>query len=119
MNKTGPGSWKITAAGHVASGEDPTIAVKREIFEELGINVNPIYLSKEFNKDDKHGESKFYWIYYAVVNGKQPLVLDKEEVMNAKWILPNELKEFARQNDWDVNGLSHRTIMEVKEKLGY
>lgn len=36
---------KITAAGHVGAGEDPNMAVKREVEEELGITIDPVYFS--------------------------------------------------------------------------
>src|SRR3989344_5920035 len=43
MKKTNdPGEWKITAAGHVASGENPKDSAEREVLEELGIKVKPI-----------------------------------------------------------------------------
>ena len=81
MTKTSPGEWKITAAGHIGAGEDPGLAVKREVKEELGIDIEPIYFSKEFDYDERHQESKFYWVYYAVVNGRPKLVLDADEVI--------------------------------------
>lgn len=34
-----PGLYDISAAGHLNVGEDPYFAVKREIYEEIGINM--------------------------------------------------------------------------------
>ena len=117
LNKTSPGSWKITAAGHVGSGEDPKEAVKREVGEELGISINPIYFSKRFDKDNKHNESKFYWIYYALKKGRPKLKINTEEVMDALWIKPGDLVNFSKNNQWDIKGLSHKTISEIYENL--
>jgi isopentenyldiphosphate isomerase len=32
-----PGTWDVSSAGHVSSGESPIHAAKKELFEELGI----------------------------------------------------------------------------------
>ncbi len=51
MNKKNdPGAWKITAAGHVGQGEDPKKAAEREVYEELGINIEANFLKKTFKK---------------------------------------------------------------------
>src|SRR3989344_3250763 len=49
LNKSkGPGKWQITVAGHVSAGEDPRDAVAREVYEELGFKIKPVYFTKEF-----------------------------------------------------------------------
>lgn len=115
MKKTSPGEWKITAAGHIGADEDPLLAAKREVNEELGIEIEPLYYSKEFDYDERHQESKFYWIYYAVVKGRPKLVLDADEVMDVRWINPDDLQEFAKVNKWNVNGGSHKMIVKLKK----
>lgn len=117
MNKTSPGSWEISAAGHIGAGENPDIAVKREVKEELGLDIEPIYYSKEFDYDAYHQESKFYWVYYAIVTGRPKIIIDETEVMDAKWIDPAKLIDFAIDNDWNINGGSHKMIMKLKEKI--
>lgn len=117
MNKANdPGAWKIAAAGHVGKGEDPKDAIKREIYEELGIRVKPIYIKKEFARY-KDKESRFFWIYYAVVNGKPKLSLDKDEVMDAKWVKIDDLEKFAKNNNYSLKSLSHKIIIELKNSL--
>lgn len=114
--KSDPGSWKITAAGHVSAGEDPKLAAERELLEELGLKVDALFLRKEFGKRDKlpgSVESRFFYIYYSVIDETPPLVLNKKEVMNVRWIKPEDLLAFAMNNDWNVDGLSHKTIMEI------
>jgi isopentenyldiphosphate isomerase len=34
-----PGTWDVSSAGHVSSGETPVHAAKKELFEELGIRT--------------------------------------------------------------------------------
>jgi len=43
-----PGLWDISAAGHVAAGEDPSVSAARELFEEIGKNVSLSQLRKQF-----------------------------------------------------------------------
>lgn len=121
MNKTiNPGAWKTTAAGHVESGENVKNAAERELLEELGLKVDMKYFKKVFAKrvgQPGRTESRFFYIYYAVVGENKKLKLNRREVMDTKWINPDDLEGFAKENDWEVDGLSHRIIMEVQEHL--
>ncbi|MFC1600627.1 NUDIX domain-containing protein [Patescibacteria group bacterium] len=113
---TDPGIWVTTAAGHIGVRENPRRAVKRELFEELGFDVSPKYYKKIFHKR-KNKESRFFWIYYAIVKELPEININKEEVMATKWINPLKLVDFAKKNNWDINGLSHKYVMEVYKKL--
>jgi len=115
-----PGVWKTTAAGHVGRGEDPKDAVIREVSEELGIVVNPIFYKKIFREqleDGKISESRFFWIYYAIVDGDLEIKLDVDEVADARWVKVRQLEDFSRENKYTLNSLSHKMIMELAEKL--
>lgn len=48
-----PGKWDISAAGHVNSGETEIEAVKRELSEEIGLNLkeNQIELFMSYKKE--------------------------------------------------------------------
>jgi len=61
-----PGAWRIPA-GHILSGEDPENMAKKEVFEELGIKINPVFYGKKFSISEGR-ESRFFWIYYAILN---------------------------------------------------
>lgn len=120
FKKNDPGEWKISSAGHVGRGEEPKHAVERELFEELGIKVEAIFYQKIFRKrleEIGSRESRFFYIYYAIVKGIPKLKLDRNEVEDALWIKPNELKLFAKDNAWNLKGLSHKIIMELKDIL--
>ena len=117
MSKTNdPGHWKITAAGHVGADENPKDSIKREVFEELGLNVQPIYYKKAFSTY-KNKESRYFWIYYAIVDTPQKLKLNKQEVMDAKWVKVGKLEEFSKSSRYSLKGLSHKTILELKKLL--
>jgi isopentenyl-diphosphate delta-isomerase len=111
MNKSHPGSWKITAAGHIKSGEDPIVAAKRELAEELGLDVNLTYLKKVHESTPT--ESKFYWVYYALVDGEPKTTLDYSEVMDSAWVGMDELESFSKSHDYDMKGLSQALITEI------
>ena len=118
--KNDPGEWKLTAAGHVRAGEDPAVAVRREVFEELGIKVEPVYFKKVFRENIDKGkilESRFFWVYYSLVKDSPRLKLDPLEVSDAKWVEIRELEKFAESHEYELQSLSHQTIIEVAQKL--
>jgi isopentenyl-diphosphate delta-isomerase len=118
--KNSPGSWKITAAGHPMAGEDPEIAIKRELFEELGVNVNPVFYKKIFSTHNKIGEnqeSRFFWIYYAVLNRDPKIRIKKSEVNATEWVSLKEMKEFSQNHVYNLNGDFHKIITELALKL--
>ncbi|OGD08383.1 hypothetical protein A2899_01460 [Candidatus Amesbacteria bacterium RIFCSPLOWO2_01_FULL_49_25] len=117
MNKANdPGKWTITAAGHVGAGENPKGSAKREVKEELGIGVEPIYVEKEFSTH-KDKDARFFWIYYATMEGDPRLVLDKEEVMDAKWVSVKKLAEFSKHNYFPLDSGSYKFISKIAKTL--
>ena len=118
--KNDPGAWKMTSAGHPLSGESPETAVKRELFEELGINVDPVFYGKYFSSHNIQGEnqeSRFTWVFYSILDSYPDLTLQKSEVNDAKWIKVRELNLFSVNNNYDINSNSHKKIIEMAEKL--
>lgn len=95
-----PGKWDISAAGHVNSGETEIEAVKRELSEEIGLNLeeNQIELFMSYKKEvnnktvnKKHLED----IYIAQIDAESinEFMIQNEEVEQVKWFSINELKE--------------------------
>ncbi len=114
--KNDPGVWKITAAGHPESKESPSLAIERELKEELGIVAKHIFFKKYFSVHDKDGENKesrFIWVYYAILDNHPQLNLQTSEVNDAKWVKINDLKEFAKNNNYDMKGSSQKLITEI------
>ena len=91
-----PGKWANSASGHVKAGESPDKAVIRETFEELGIKVKPVFFKKIFN--EKRMESRFIWIYYVIAEGNPKLKIDNNELKGFRWIDPDILHVFAKEN---------------------
>lgn len=114
--ETGPGEWKTSCAGHTGKGETPDHAIKREVNEELGLEIEPVFFKKIFSKY-KDKESRFFYVYYTLLQDRQPVKIDKEEVMNTKWIKITKLEEFAGTHEYDLTGTSHKIILEASEKI--
>ncbi len=100
-----PGKWDISAAGHVNSGETEIEAVKRELSEEIGLNLkeNQIELFMSYKKEvnnktvnKKHLED----IYIAQIDAESinEFTIQNEEVEQVKWFSINELKELIQNN---------------------
>ena len=116
IKKTGPGEWRTTAAGHVEKGQDLGEGIIREVEEELGIIIDPIYSHKTFSRDEKNKESKFYYNYYAVYN-KDDVKIDNNEVMDAKWVDINQISDNDEEGKYNVGIGSYKLIMKVFNKL--
>lgn len=100
-----PGKWDISAAGHVNSGETEIEAVKRELSEEIGLNLEENQIEpfmsykKEVNNkivNKKHLED----IYIAQIDAESinGFTIQNEEVEQVKWFSINELKELIQNN---------------------
>lgn len=110
-----PGIWQLSAAGHVGSGEQPDQAAVREAKEEIGIVVDPVFVGKEFVENET--QARFFYVYYSVVKGHPKVVLQKNEVEDVVWILPNKIKEFCQKGNYKVDPKSLRFVVEIAKRL--
>lgn len=102
-----PGKWDIAAAGHVNSGECEIEAIKRELFEEIGLNLedNQIKYFMSYKKEvsnetvnKKHLED-IYISQISPININE-FKIQKEEVEEVKWVSINELKDMMKKNSF-------------------
>lgn len=102
-----PGKWDIAAAGHVNSGESEIEAIKRELFEEIGLNLedNQIKYFMSYKKEvsnetvnKKHLED-IYISQISPININE-FKIQKEEVEEVKWVSINELKDMMKKNSF-------------------
>src|SRR3989304_10069910 len=87
-----PGKWMLSAAGHVLAGEDPGIAAKRELIEELGITTRLKFFGKEWNK--RENESRIFYMYFGKVRSADKIKINKDETEKYKWIDITRLKDY-------------------------
>mgnify|MGYP001082129232 CR=1 FL=1 len=98
LNKKMPGLWDVTCGGAVISKEPSSMGAQRELFEELGIdidfkNIRPI-LTANFHL----GFDDFYLINKDI--DLSTLVLQKEEVSDAKWASLDEVIKLIKDENF-------------------
>ena len=97
--------WSIFVKGHVQAGETPIEACIREIKEEIGIDINEdelkyLYTLKEEKSDNDYIENIFYDTYLLARDIKlKDIIVQEEEVADAKYISIEEAKKRTREND--------------------
>jgi NAD+ diphosphatase len=73
--------------GHIEEGEDKITALKREIKEELNLEIEPIKEVAE-TKGDVEGQITYWWSC-KVIGGK--MEIDKEEIKDAGFFSQEEM----------------------------
>jgi isopentenyldiphosphate isomerase len=92
-----PNMWDISVGGHVSSGEDTLVAAKRELSEELGLDLDTyefeyVDVIKERFVDGDVVSNEFVTIYKIINNVNiSSIKLQKEEVSEARWFTKGEL----------------------------
>lgn len=100
-----PNMWDIAVGGHISSGEDDFTSARRELLEELSINIDEIEIKKadriteQFNNNGVNSnEYVSVFIAYADLEVSS-LKLQVEEVSEIKWCTKNELNEFIKRGE--------------------
>ncbi len=84
-----PGYWEFSAGGSVISGETSEEAIKRELYEELGIELFDNTLRPSLTVHFDRGFHDIYIVENDVSIGE--LRFQKEEVQDAKWASKEEI----------------------------
>lgn len=102
MNKDScPGLWDSSAAGHVNAGESYDACARRELAEELGLELQspPARLFK-LDACASTGE-EFVWVYRAYSDG--PFVLNELEIETGAWFTARALGTWIEQRPADLS----------------
>lgn len=96
LNKSYGGMWEATA-GHVKSGETDLEGIRREVYEELGLNIkkNEFKFIKSFIRKQAILD---VWIVRKNIN-LEDLKLKDDEVIGAKFVSISEFKEMLNNNE--------------------
>lgn len=116
-----PGKWAKTG-GHVDSGESEDDAIKREVFEEIGLKVNDKDIHKIEVFKNKMKEHYYSYVYIFITNLKEnEFVLQKEEVESVKYFTIEELEQLKKENNenftfnkWDEESFNKQIILLKK-----
>lgn len=122
-----PNMWEVSCSGHISAGDDNLAAAKRELEEELGIEVDEKDIEFAFmyniyadeNSSFKNNENAYV---YVVRTDKevQDFNLQEDEVSAVKYFELDELAEMGRNKDKTLvaAGPQHVRIVEfIKNKI--
>lgn len=86
-----PGKWDTSVGGHVASEETVEHALKRELYEELGIsikNTDPVFLYEYLWQSDV--ETELVTTFKAVYEG--PVRIQHDEISQGRFWTRDEIR---------------------------
>ena len=117
IQKTSPekGGEYSSTGGHVNSGETPLTAIKREVKEELGFNIDNEYIEEYgFLLYDK----PLRYLYYLKKNIPiDKLTIQKDEVSYVEYKNVNEINELIEKNQMlKSHGIMFKELMNKKNK---
>ena len=110
LNKpTNPGKYEATAGGSAIKGETDLACVKRELFEETGINAGTFnYIGKTVQ-----GRCIFKDFYTKTDCAKDCITLQEKETIAYKWISKQEFIDFVNSDKIGKNqGRKYREFLE-------
>ena len=103
--KQSPNKWAITG-GHVTAGEEPLYVARKEIFEEIGLNVKEeeieiLFITKLEKKiSDEQYNNHFSYFYFIKTDKKlSEFTIQKEELSELKYISIQELENIVKNQD--------------------
>ncbi len=101
--------------GHIDDRENISCALKREVYEETGIEVEfESIISLGHFSPAQFGESNLYVVCRANPLSKEINILDSEEIMDAKWI---DIQEYLACED--VHSYNKAIVKNALENSGF
>lgn len=97
-----PGYWDVAAGGMVAAGEDYAESAARELFEELGVSGVALRAHRRFFFDQP--DNRLWCAVFSAVSDA-PLVLQPEEVLEARFIPPQQALAEVAERDYCPDSL--------------
>lgn len=112
--ESAPNKWEVSASGHLSAGDTDIEGAIRELEEELGIKATEdelqyLFTIKEqrFKTDRKTSHISIIYILFKNID-IQDLVLQKEEVSDAKYVYYKDLEKMITEGRSDL--ISHDEI---------
>ncbi|XP_057538626.1 nudix hydrolase 3 [Amaranthus tricolor] len=114
-----PGQWDISSAGHISAGDSSLVTARRELQEELGVDLPEdafellfVFLQECVINDGNYINNEFNDVYLVTTIAPIPLEafsLQESEVSAVKYISCEEYKSLLAKEDpfyvpYDVNG---------------
>jgi isopentenyldiphosphate isomerase len=90
-----PNLWDVTVGGAAVTGDSSCSAAQRELFEELGLELDLCGMRPHLTVNFDGGFDDFYLINKEV--DLKTLRLQKEEVQGVRWATQNDICEMIDQ----------------------
>jgi len=120
--KQNPNKWGLTA-GHIDAGESIESGMRREILEELGIEINNFSEIEIRKLQEEHHNSNtinnyFAYVFFAKVDYDiQDYTIQKEELAELKYITIEELEEIVKNEDENYTFSKRESVKDIIEFL--
>lgn len=97
-----PFGWACVA-GHTEEDEEALAALKREVREEVGLEVARADLIFEGSVDNpcRRGATSHYWYVFKCTVVSEEVRGNEDEVKNWKWLNPDELMSLELETVWE------------------
>jgi len=106
---TDPLKWTISASGHVLSGDSYEDTAKRELVEELGVNLRIEMVVKYLCYAPQ--ETEMQKLFRAASNG--PFDLHSEEIKQGKFFAQDELIKTLKQNKLQLSYSGKMSLSKI------
>ena len=91
-----PNFWDISSGGNAIAGENSAQCARRELFEELGVDVDFGNIRPHFTINFPNGFDDYYFVQKDLDLGS--LTLQKSEVQSVRWASREEVKRLFDEN---------------------
>ena len=95
-----PGKWDTSVGGHISFGEDLETALRREAFEEIGIEN---FSARPLGKYRWDTELESELVYYFITYDFQKIRLHSDEVVEGKFWSPSQIEKEMGQGVFTPN----------------
>lgn len=112
--------WANSCCSHPRRGEEMDEAVRRRLYQELGMRTDPVFLYKftyHARFEDKGAEHELCWVY--VGRSSDPVRANPNEISEWMYVSPSQLDEALRTNpdnfspwiklEWETMQRDHRS----------
>lgn len=103
-----PGTWSVSAVGHVPAGMTPEEAAHKELQEELGFDTELKFVEKRIYDSGEH--TSFGYLYTGIFPKGATVEIDPSEVAQAKFVTKEELAQMEAEGLVD-----YHTIETIKK----
>jgi 8-oxo-dGTP diphosphatase len=108
--------------GHIDKNESIINAVKREVYEETGINIEfESIINIGHFRNGQFGESNLYIVCTAIALSKEISINDSNEIEEARWMLPEDFLNSENVNNYNKSvvkaALSNKELKLTEQQI--